>query len=180
MLRTLTTIGILLAIALPLIDAALFKPGRRSLGAIRLLRIERLVYGLFLLAVLLQAISSFGMIVVGQRMHGWMLVLHMSSAGLFAITLTVLAVLWAEQSSFETTGAPMFHTGEKVAFWLTLMAGFSTILSAMLGMMTWFGSDGQITLLRIHRYSGLLLLICAVFHGYRLLVGRAREATAAA
>jgi hypothetical protein len=49
----------------------------------------------------------------------------------------------------------------------------------MLGMMTWFGSDGQITLLRIHRYSGLLLLICAVFHGYRLHVGRARETAAA-
>jgi hypothetical protein len=175
MLRTLTTIGILIAIALPLIDAALFRPGRKSLGSRRLVRIERLVYFLFLLAVLLQAVTSFGSIVLGGRMSRWMLVLHMAAAGLFAVTLTVLAVLWAEQSSFETTGEPVFHTGEKVAFWLTVIAGFSTILSAMLGMMTWFGSDGQVTLLRIHRYSGLLLLIFAVFHGYRLLLGRPRE-----
>jgi hypothetical protein len=179
MLRTLTTIGILIAIALPLIDMALFRPTRRGLGSARLLRIERLIYLLFLLAVLLQAISSFGMIIVGQRMHGWMLVLHMSVAGLFAVTLTVLAVLWAEQASFERAPAvprsARFYAGEKVAFWLTLIAGTSTILSAMLGMMTWFGSEGQITLLRIHRYSALLLLICVVFHGYRLLAGRPRE-----
>jgi hypothetical protein len=179
MLRTLTTIGILIAIALPLIDAALFRPGRRSIGSRRLIRIERLIYLLFLLAVLLQAISSFGMIIAGQRMHGWMLVMHMSSAGLFAVTLTVLAVLWAEQASFESVGTPLFYPGEKVAFWLTLVAGLSTILSAMLGMMSWFGSDGQITLLRVHRYSALLLLICAVFHGYRLLLGRPRTSAAA-
>ena len=67
MLRTLTTIGILIAIALPLIDAALFRPGRKSLGNRRLVRIERLVYLLFLFAVLLQAISSFGSIVLGHH-----------------------------------------------------------------------------------------------------------------
>jgi hypothetical protein len=179
MLRTLTTIGILIAIALPLIDMALFRPTRKGLGSARMLRIERLIYLLFLIAVILQAISSFGMIIAGQRMHGWMLVLHMSVAGLFAVTLTVLAVLWGEQASFERAPAvpatARFYSGEKVAFWLTLLAGFSTILSAMLGMMTWFGSEGQITLLRIHRYSALLLLICTVFHGYRLLAGRPRE-----
>jgi hypothetical protein len=179
MLRTLTTIGILIAIALPLIDMALFRPARRGLGSARMLRIERLIYLLFLLAVLLQAVSSFGMIIAGERMHGWMLVMHMSMAGLFAVTLTALAVLWAEQASFERGAAlpaiARFYSGEKVAFWLTLIAGLATIVSAMLGMMTWFGSDGQVTLLRVHRYSALLLLICTVFHGYRLLAGRPRE-----
>jgi hypothetical protein len=172
MLRTLTTLGILIAIALPLLDVALFRPGRRALAKSRLLKIERLIYLFFLVSLLLQAISSFGMILVGQRMHGWMLVLHMSVAGLFAVTLTVLAVLWAEQSSFERGGEPRFYTGEKVAFWLILLTGLATIATAMLGMMSWFGSVGQVMLLRVHRYSALLLLICAVFHGYRLLAGR--------
>jgi len=179
MLRTLTTIGILIAIALPLIDAALFRPSRRSLEVRRLLRIERLLYALFLLAVAIQAVSSFGMILVGERMHHWMLVLHMSAAGVFAVTLTVLAVLWAEQSSFARDAAGRFYPGEKIAFWLTVLAGLSTILSAMLGMMSWFGSDGQIVLLRIHRYSALSLLIFAVFHGYRLLLGHPKSRAAA-
>src|SRR5438445_13879702 len=99
MLRTLTTIGILIAIALPLLDLAIYRPGRRALASARLNRIERLLYLIFLTAVGLQAISSFGMILTGQRMHGWMLIIHMSVAGLFAVTLTILGVLWAEQSA---------------------------------------------------------------------------------
>ena len=175
MLRTLTTIGLLVAIALPLWDLAMFRPGRRALaGAPRLFWIERLIYAVFLIAVLLMALSSFGMILVGQSMHGWMLILHMSVAGLFAVMLTALAVLWAEQASFTRDPATRFYTGEKVAFWLTVAAGFSTILSAMLGMMSWFGTVGQSILLDVHRYSALVLLICAIFHGYRLLIGRPR------
>ena len=175
MLRTLTTIGLLVAVALPLWDLAMFRPGRRALAAApRVFWIERVIYALFLIAVLLMALSSFGMILVGQSMHGWMLILHMSVAGMFAVALTALAVLWAEQASFTRDPAARFYTGEKVAFWLTVAAGFSTILSAMLGMMSWFGTVGQSILLDVHRYSALVLLICAIFHGYRLLMGRPR------
>ena len=178
MLRTLTTIGLLVAIALPLLDLALFRPGRRALAHPRLLRIERLIYTLFLLAVLLQALSSFGMILVGQRMHGWMLILHMSVAGLFAVTLTALALLWAEQAAYSPAPDLRFHTGEKAAFWLTVAAGCSTILSAMLGMMPWFGSDGQSTLLNVHRYSALVLLIL-IAYSTRALTSYSRKRTAA-
>src|SRR5687768_2888918 len=122
LLRTLTIIGVLIAIALPLVDMAMFRPGRRALASARLLKIERLIYWAFLFAVLLQAASSFGMIVVGERMHGWMLILHMSVAGLFAVTLTALALLWAEQSTFyrASIADERFFTGEKIAFWLTV------------------------------------------------------------
>jgi hypothetical protein len=179
MLRTLTTIGLLVAIALPLWDYAMFRPGRRALTGARTHKIEWLIYLVFLVSVLLMALSSFGMILVGEAMHGWMLILHMSVAGMFAVALTALALLWSEQASFTRDPATRFYTGEKVAFWLTLLAGLSTILSAMLGMMSWFGTVGQSSLLDVHRYSALVLLITAIFHGYRLLVGRPREAAAA-
>ena len=174
MLRSLSIIGVLIAIALPLLDLALFRPGRKGFANARLRRVERLILVTFVLAVLIQAISSFGSLLVGQpRMNGWMLILHMSVAGLFAVTLTALALLWAEQSTFGRAEVEnRFFTGEKVAFWLTVVAGLATILSAMLGMMSWFGTPGQTALLNVHRYSALLLLICAVFQGYRLLVGR--------
>ena len=172
MLRFLTTLGILIAIALPLIDMVLYRPARRALANPRLFRIERLIYVVFLAAALLQAVSSFGSIVMGSRMSGWLLNLHMAAAGLFAVTITALGVLWAEQASFAPEGSRRFYLGEKVAFWLMLVSAFATIGSAMLGMMSWFGTDGQIALLRVHRYSGLVLLICVVFHGYRVLLGR--------
>ena len=178
LLRSLTIIGVLIAIALPLLDLAFFRPGRRAIATARMLRIERLIFLTFFLAVILQALSSFGMILFDKPMHGWMLILHMSVAGLFAVTLTALALLWAEQSTFgRPPSEERFFTGEKIAFWLTVASGLVSILSAMLGMMTWFGTDGQLVLLNIHRYGSLVLLICTVYQGYRLLVGRPAETT---
>lgn len=168
----LRTIIILIAIALPLLDAALLRPNRKSLGSLRLVRIERLVYFLFLLAVALQAITSFGSILLHGGMHGWMHGIHMSVAGLFAVSLTALSLLWAEQSSFERGDSRRFYLGEKASFWLVIMAGFLTLLSALLGMMAWFGTDAQTLLFKIHRYSALCLVIVTLFNGYRVLLGR--------
>ena len=126
--------------------------------------------------MLVQALSSFGSILFGpeRAMRHWALVAHMSVAGLFAVTLTALALLWADQATFHRQGERRFHTGEKAAFWLTLVAGFLTITSAMFAMMSWFGSSWQATLLDLHRYSALTLVIFTLFHGYRLLAGRTK------
>lgn len=174
MIRTLTIIGLIIAVWLPLIDYAVLRPKRKALPGSRLRAFEALVYLVFLGAVLLMTVSSFGMIIVGQAMHRWMLVLHMSIAPVFAVCLTLLALMWAEQSQIRAVDTPgeRFYTGEKLGFWVTVAAGFMTITSAMLGMMTWFGSDGQLTLLNIHRISALVVVISAVYHGTRLLLGR--------
>ena len=172
----LILLGLLVAIALPLIDAAMFRPRRRALTGSPLLKSERLIYLVFLLAVALMAISSLGMLLVGQRMHRWMLILHMTIAPLFAIALTALALLWAEQNALERAAEnatpARFHCGEKLTFWIIILAGLFTTATAMLLMMSWFGSHAQEILLELHRYSSLILLIATVFHAYRLLAGR--------
>ena len=182
MLRMLILLGLLVAIALPLIDAVMFRPRRRALAGPGLLRGERLIYWVYVLAVLLMAVSSLFMLLIGDRMHRWMLILHMSVAPLFAVALTALAVLWAEQNTRErSVGDPSyadrFHPGEKFAFWVVVLAGLVTITTAMLGMMTWFGSDGQAVLLDVHRYGALVLLIATVYQAYRLLAGRSTAGT---
>jgi hypothetical protein len=177
MLRMLILLGLLVAIALPLIDAAVFRPRRRALVGGALLKGERLMYLVFVIAVALMAVSSLGMLLIGDRMTRWMLILHMSVAPLFAIVLTALALLWAEQNALERDAAGLadrFYPGEKFTFWLVVLAGLTTIATAMLGMMSWFGSDAQQTLLNVHRYSALSLLIATVYHAYRLLAGRPR------
>lgn len=168
----LRTIIILIAIALPLLDAALLRPNRKSLGSLRLAAVERLVYFLFLLAILLQAITSFGSILRFGGMHGWMHIMHMSVAGLFAVTLTALSLLWAEQSSFERGDSRRFYLGEKASFWFIILAGFLTLVSALLGMAAWYSTDTQALLFKIHRYSALVLVIVTLFNGYRVLIGR--------
>jgi hypothetical protein len=179
MIRILTYIGLFIAVWLPLIDYAVLRPKRKALPGARLRGFEGLVYLGFIGSVLLMALSSFGMIAVGKPMHRWMLVLHMSVAPAFSVCLTLLALMWAEQSQFRgeraiesAAAGERFYPGEKLAFWITVAAGFVTIATAMLGMMTWFGSDGQVTLLNLHRIAALVVLISAVFHGARVLFGR--------
>jgi hypothetical protein len=178
-IRTLTYIGIAIAVWLPLIDYAVMRPKRKALPGARLRAFEGLVYLGFLACVLLMAVSSFGMIAVGQHMHRWMLIVHMTFAPPFAVCLTLLALMWAEQSQFRGERAAesaalgeRFYPGEKLAFWVTVAAGFVTITTAMLGMMTWFGSDGQVVLLNVHRIAALVVLVSAIFHGARVLMGR--------
>ena len=180
MLRMLIVLGLLIAIALPLIDAAVFRPRRRALAGSPLLKSERLIYFVFVFAVALMALSSLGMLAVGQRMHRWMLILHMTIAPLFAIAVTALALLWGEQNALERaadTGTPArFHAGEKFAFWVVVLTGLATTATAMLLMMSWYGSHAQETLLDLHRYSALILLVATAFHAYRLLAGRPGQA----
>ena len=122
------------------------------------------------------ALSSVVMIAFGQHMHRWMLILHMSFAPLFSLCVAALAILWAETHSSARAGK-----GARLAFWVVIAASFTTIATAMLLMMTWFGSIGQEKLLTLHRLSAMMLVIAASYQAARLCcsccgTGR-REAT---
>ena len=183
MIQTLSILGLLIAIALPLIDLIVFRPRRATLaGAADLRGVERLIYVVFLVALAGMAVSGILPVAFGSRMARWGLILHMTLAPLFSVCVAALAVLWAEQARWARGGAvTRFRAGETLAFWLVVAAAFVTVLSAMLGMMSWFGSDGQVTLLNLHRVGALVLLIAAAFQAARLLPrGNATRRAAAA
>ena len=168
MIQLLSILAILVAIALPVLDYAFFRPRRRAFGrdetVIR--GLERVVYLLFVIAVAGMVLSSVFMLAFGSRMHGWMLILHMTLAPLFSLCVAGLAVIWMDDA------AGRFDGWERVAFCVVVVSSFLTILSAMLSMMTWFGSDGQRTLLNLHRYSALVLFVAAAYQAWRLLTKR--------
>jgi cytochrome bd-type quinol oxidase subunit 2 len=165
MIQLLSILAILLAIALPVLDYAFFRPRRRALGrddaVVR--GVERAIYLVFLVALAGMVVSSIFMLAIGDRMHRWMLILHMTLAPLFALCVTGLALLWTNDSRGPR------EPGERVAFWIVILSSFLTILSAMLGMMTWFGSGGQEILLNVHRVSSLVLFVAAAYQAWRLL-----------
>lgn len=153
MIRMLSIFAIVLAIALPLLDLAIFRPRRAVSGTCR--RGECAIYLLFLVAVALMTVSSILMLALGRPMHGWMLMLHMSAAPIFAISVAALAVIWADRAS--------------VLISVVLLSALVTIATAMLGMMSWFGSDWQRTLLQLHRISAMILLVAAAIQAGRTL-----------
>ena len=176
MIQMLSILAILLAIGLPLLDFLVMRPRRRAWGresaAVR--GVERGIYLLFLVALAGMVVSSIFMLAIGDRMHRWMLILHMTLAPVFALCVTGLALLWANDSRAERDR----DAGERVAFWIVILSSFLVILSAMLGMMTWFGSDWQETLLNLHRISSMVLFVAAAYQAARLLT-KSRPASAA-
>jgi hypothetical protein len=177
MMQLLSILAILMAIALPVVDYVAFRPRRRAFGRddAALRGVERAVYLVFLVALAGMVVSSIFMLAFGERMHRWMLILHMTLAPLFALCVTALAVLWqstaADDDNPRGPRGPREpgRGGERIAFCIVIVASFLTILSAMLGMMTWFGSDGQEILLNFHRISSFVLFVAAAYLAWRLL-----------
>ena len=164
MLQVLSILAIVLAIAIIAFDFTVLRARRRADTAAR--GIERAIYLVFIVSLVLMTLSSIAMLAIGQAMHGWMLILHMSIAPLFAVAISALAILWANQSRWS------------LCTWIVLLAGFVVVLTAMFIMMTWFGSDWQRTLLKVHRLSSMVLLVAAAYQASRLLLSAPHAARA--
>lgn len=173
MIRTLSIFALLLAVVLIALDYFVLRPRRvESAPSASMRRIEWLIYIVFLIALAGMVLSSILPLALGQRMHHWMLILHMTLAPLFSICIAALAVLWSGQRQVEQPeGATRFH-GERIAFWLVVASSFVVIVSAMLGMMSWFGSEWQECLLNVHRGAAFVVLVAAAYQAARLLTGR--------
>jgi hypothetical protein len=90
----------------------------------------------------------------------------MTIAPLFALAVAALAVMWAGGSRWT------------IETWLVMLGSFVTIATAMLAMMTWFGSDGQRWLLNVHRLSGMIVVIAAAGQAGRVFMSGQHAARA--
>ena len=152
--QALAILAILLAIALVPLDSKIRRSRRREPAPLQ--PIERITYIIFLISLALMTLSSILMLAIGQSMHGWMLILHMSVAPLFSIAIAAVALQWSHHSS--------------ALLRLILLAAFVTIITAVFMMMTWFGSDWQRILLNTHRVSSMVLLVAVAVQAGRLLL----------
>jgi hypothetical protein len=169
MIQAMSIVAILLAIGLPVLDYVVFRPRRLAWGrdeSAGLRGVDRMIYLIFLITLAGMVVSSVFMLAIGERMHRWMLILHMVLAPIWSICIAGLALLWTND---ERSPADRV---QRVTFCTIVVASFLNILSAMLAMMMWFGSDGQRTLLNLHRYSALVLLVAAAYQAARLLSRR--------
>ena len=135
------------------------------------------------------AVTGFGpSLIVGERPAGYLLMLHVTAAPIFAVSLAVLTLMWAYRCRFDQSDwrwllrflrrevgdkkpAPeRSGFGPKVFFWLLVIFALSVILSITLSMFPLFGTQGQEFLSQLHRYSALLLVMATVAHTYLLLL----------
>ena len=139
-----------------------------------------LSYQLSLLFFALLVLSSYlPVILTGDHLSGLALIIHVTVAPLFCISLAASAVFWAQKKRFSDADSSLlkdksfskiFTSGglspawEKVIFWLFLIFSVPAILSIVLSMYPLFGSEGQEFLLQTHRYTTLILFLLATIH----------------
>ncbi len=141
--------------------------------------LTRLVYGFWLVSVVILAGTGFYGILAHDVMEGWLLFAHVLAAGPFLAFLAVLAVIWAHASRFAPGDEPRdrrFGFLTRVTFWVLLTTGTATSLTMLLAMLPVFSSSALVELTAVHRYAGLALLLSAMIHLYLVVLSRLSRA----
>ena len=132
--------------------------------------------GSFLLTILsfiLLAVSGFlPVLFTGQHLGGILLVIHVTIAPVFVLSITASVLLMVHKMRFnyhdwETFKNRSVKTWDdaktilfsKINFWIAFIMIISAILAIILMMFPFFGTYGQEQLLGIHRYSTLILFL---------------------
>jgi hypothetical protein len=154
----------------------------------------RLVYLAFIASVAALSLTSFVSILRFQTMHGWWLVAHMVSAGVFVPVVTVMALFFSRglappdasldnrnASTSDLSAEPAAESSETgrsasaVLSWLILALSLVVTGTILLGMFPLYGTSDLERLIDIHRYSGLGLFAAVVLHVLLVATGAARQ-----
>jgi hypothetical protein len=123
---------------------------------------ERLCYFAMLLGLAILALTGLYAGLFLDKLTSYALMLHVSGAPLFALTLACLAVLWGDRHTLAT-----FYR-RRFPFWAMLFFGLLVILTGVLPMTPFFSAHPQSLLYETHRICGLLVLVFAIVHFIRL------------
>jgi len=135
-------------------------------GATGVAYMRALTYLVATACVAVLALTGFVPFVLsGAPLDGFALVLHVLAAPVFAVSITLLILLWAHDQRFDATdrrGAS--DTARKACFWLIL--GLTPVIlgSIMLMMYPVFATPGQEVLRTIHFSSALAFLLLSMIH----------------
>lgn len=142
-------------------------------------------YRATLLLFALLALTGFlPLLIFGQTLSGFPLMIHVTIAPLFAIGAVALALLYAQRQTYnqsewdylrQLTRRKLAHKNifaaglsfwKKTTFWLLLLFAVPLLTSVVLMMYPWFGTHGQHTLLQWHRYSSFVMTLVLFLHLY--------------
>ena len=124
--------------------------------------IDRALYLITITLFAILAVTGFSStLLFGEHLTGALLIIHVTVAPLFAVSLSGLAVLWANRMRIDILPSEGTQPGGwfrvKAIFWSVLVLALPLMLSIILGLFPLFGTDGEEILISVHGYSALLL-----------------------
>ena len=129
--------------------------------------------------VLLGAIGFLEATIEGEKVHGFLLMVHVTFGGVFAFMMAVVALLEGNRYTFDPGD---FSPGRrsvgcrKIAFWAVVALTIPVTLSMVLSMTPLWGTAGQQFLYELHRYSTLSFAVAALWLAYLALRTRPSHA----
>jgi cytochrome b subunit of formate dehydrogenase len=160
--------------------------------------LRMLVYLLALVCFVVLALTGFyPVLVLGEHISGYLVMLHATFSPVFAICVAVLAVLWASNCRFTTGDWPWFERivqrvtsvkdsdkatqgknpglGQKITFWLIIFLALPLALSIVLSMFPLFGTHWQELLLGLHRNTAYVFTVVVILHTLLLVRATAKK-----
>ncbi len=156
--------------------------------------LRKLVYLLALLCFVILVFTSFyPSLVLDEAISGYLVMLHTSAAGVLSGCLAFLVLVWAHRYRFNESDWPWLvslirreaakkkilsgssELVQKICFWLIAVLALPVILSIVLSMFVFFGTDAQEFLLNLHRYSALVLALVIIVHTYLIIRNEMKE-----
>jgi len=157
----------------------------RKRSLVDILRI--LVYVVAVFSFVVLAVTGFyPVLVLGEHISGYLVMVHATFAPVFAVCLAVLAVLWASRCRFTQGDWPWFERivqrvtlagsgaeksfrkgsglGQKITFWLIVLLALPLGLSIILSMYPLVGTHWQELLLSTHRYTAYVFALVVIVH----------------
>jgi hypothetical protein len=167
MIETIAIGIVLVTFAYAAADRAVMAVGGAGSGASaaaqarRFGRIEVALYALLAMSVAALAITGFaGYLAVGH-VRGWLLIGHMMAGGLFSVVLPLFLLAFAEAARFDRATRGPLGNSEKVIFWLAMIAGGVSLGTIVVTMVPLLGTHAIETMMTLHRYSGLVMVVLA-------------------
>jgi cytochrome b subunit of formate dehydrogenase len=151
--------------------------------------LKKLAYLVSLVCFLVLALTGFWPLLVrGEHISGYLMMIHATFAPVFALCLAILAVTWAGANCFTAEDCPWMQrllrrttrlhvaaeegSGRcavlwyKATFWLLMFLALPLILSIVISMFHILGTSWQHFTMAIHRWTGLIFAVVAILHTY--------------
>ena len=129
------------------------------------------------------ALTGFGPAVMGLRLSGYLLMIHVTFGPVLVVSLAFLVLVKAKTHALVRANAapllallrlpvqPPLAPGDqglaaKGSFWALAVLALPLTLSIVLSMFPLFGTEGQQWMAEVHRYCALVFSLLALVYGY--------------
>jgi cytochrome b subunit of formate dehydrogenase len=151
--------------------------------------LKKLAYLVSLICFLVLALTGFWPVLVrGEHISGYLMMIHATFAPVFALCLAILALTWAGENRFAAGDCPWVQRllrrttrlsvpiseksaswavlGYKATFWVLLFLAVPLILSIVASMFHILGTSWQYFAMAAHRWTALVFAVVAIIHTY--------------